>query len=66
MVERIMEESEEIVEKHRGDSEKNEAIEAMEGCREEFRKLLKEIQDKMIGALMDIKNQIIIVQTSTD
>jgi len=66
MVGRIMEESEEIIEKHRGDSEKEEAIEAMEGCREEFRRLLKEMQEKMIGALMDIKNQIIVVQTSPD
>jgi len=56
MVSRVIEESEAIIEKHSMDAEKEEIIQEMEGLSEKFKVLLKEVNEKLINGLQDIKN----------
>lgn len=56
MVSRVIEESEAILEKHSMDSEKEEVLQEMEGLSNKFKDLLKEVNEKLMTGLQDIKN----------
>lgn len=56
MVSRVIEESEAILEKHSMDTEKEEVLQEMEGLTEKFKDLLKEVNEKLMTGLQDIKN----------
>ena len=51
MVSKVIEESESILEKHQMDSEKEEAIQEMEGVKGEFQELLREINERLMKGL---------------
>jgi|LauGreDrversion4_2_1035121.scaffolds.fasta_scaffold804536_1 hypothetical protein len=56
MVSRVIEESEAILEKHSMDEEKEEIVQEMERLSEKFKELLKEVNEKLINGLQNIKN----------
>jgi hypothetical protein len=66
MIERILEESQTVIDKQRNSEDKEELISEMQSIRESFTNQLTDISDRLHTNLMDCKQKIISIQTSED